>query len=172
MDETESLAHAKWECKYHVVWIPKYRRQALYAELRKYLGPVLRELARQREVVVEEGHLQLDHVHMLLSIPPKYAVAQVLGYIKGKSAIHIARTYLGRRQNFTGQHFWARGYYVSTVAKRGRHSGVHPEAASGGPAPRPTRDLRWVAPPSGGGRFANRFERFTSFHTTGFAGGT
>ncbi len=117
MDDTESLAHTKWECKYHVVWIPKYRRQALYAELRKYLGPVLRELARQREAVVEEGHLQLDHVHMLLSIPPKYAVAQVLGYIKGKSAIHIARSYLGRRQNFTGQHFWARGYYVSTVGR-------------------------------------------------------
>jgi putative transposase len=117
MDDTESLAHTKWECKYHVVWIPKYRRKALYAELRKYLGPVLRELAQQRECRVEEGHLQLDHVHMLLSIPPKYAVAQVLGYIKGKSAIHIARTYLGRRQNFTGQHFWARGYYVSTVGR-------------------------------------------------------
>ena len=117
MDDTESLAHSKWECKYHVVWIPKYRRQALYAELRKHLGPVLRELARQREAVVEEGHLQLDHVHMVLSIPPKYAVAQVLGYIKGKSAIHIARSYLGRRQNFTGQHFWARGYYVSTVGR-------------------------------------------------------
>lgn len=99
------------------MWIPKYRRQALYGELRKHLGPVLRELARQREVVVEDGHLQLDHVHMLLSIPPKYAVAQVLGAIKGKSAIHIARSYLGRRQNFTGQHFWARGYYVSTVGR-------------------------------------------------------
>ena len=99
------------------MWIPKYRRKALYGELRKHLGPVLRELARQREVVVEEGHLQLDHVHMLLSIPPKYAVAQVLGYIKGKSAIHIARSYLGRRQNFTGQHFWARGDYVSTVGR-------------------------------------------------------
>ena len=117
MDETESLAHAKWECKYHVVWIPKYRRQALYAELRKHLGPVLRELAQQRECTVEEGHLQLDHVHMLLSIPPKYAVAQILGVIKGKSAIHIARSYLGRRQHFTGQHFWARGYYVSTVGR-------------------------------------------------------
>ena len=117
MDDNESLAHAKWECKYHVVWIPKYRRKTLYGELRKHLGPVLRELARQRECVVEEGHLNLDHVHMLLSIPPKYAVAQVLGFIKGKSAIHIARTYLGRRQNFTGQHFWARGYYVSTVGR-------------------------------------------------------
>ena len=117
MDDIESLAHARWECKYHVVWIPKYRRKALYDELRKHLGPVLRELARQRECTVEEGHLQLDHVHMLLSIPPKYAVAQVIGFIKGKSAIHIARSYLGRRQNFTGQHFWARGYYVSTVGR-------------------------------------------------------
>ena len=117
MNEIESLAHAKWECKYHVVWIPKYRRKALYAELRKHLGPVLRELAQQRECTVEEGHFQLDHVHMLLSIPPKYAVAQISGFIKGKSAIHIARSYLGRRQNFTGQHFWARGYYVSTVGR-------------------------------------------------------
>ena len=117
MDDIESLAHAKWECKSHVVWIPKYRRKALYGELRKHLGPVLRELARQRECVVEEGQLNLDHVHMLLTIPPKYAVAQVLGFLKGKSAIHIARTYLGRRQNFTGQHFWARGYYVSTVGR-------------------------------------------------------
>jgi putative transposase len=99
------------------VWIPKYRRKALYGELRKHLGPVLRELARQRECVVEEGHLNLDHVPMLLSIPPKYAVAQVLGFIKGKSAIHIARTDLGRRQTCTGQHFWARGYYVSTVGR-------------------------------------------------------
>jgi len=117
MDDSESLAHTKWECKYHVIWIPKSRRKALYGELRKYLGPLLRELARQRECLVEEGHLQLDHVHMLLAIPPKYAVSQVLGFIKGKSAIHIARNYLGRRQNFTGQHFWARGYYVSTVGR-------------------------------------------------------
>jgi putative transposase len=117
MDDSESLAHTKWECKYHVVWIPKYRRKALYAELRKYLGPVFRDLAQHRECTVEEGHLQGDHVHMLISIPPKYAVAQVIGYVKGKSAIHIARTYLGRRQNFTGQHFWARGYYVSTVGR-------------------------------------------------------
>ena len=117
MNDSESLAHTKWECKYHVVWIPKYRRKALYGELRKYLGPVLRDLAQQREASVEEGHLNLDHVHMLISIPPKYAVSQVVGFIKGKSAIYIARTYLGRRQNFTGQQFWARGYYVSTVGR-------------------------------------------------------
>jgi len=78
---------------------------------------VLRDLAQQRETAVEEGHLQLDHVHMLLSIPPKYSVAQVIGFMKGKSAIHSARSYLGKRQNFTGQHFWARGYYVSTVGR-------------------------------------------------------
>ena len=117
MDETQSLAHTTWECKYHIVWIPKYRRKVLYGHLRRHLGSALRELAHQRECAVEEGHLLADHVHMLLSVPPKYAVAQVVGYIKGKSAIHIARSYLGRRQNFTGQQFWARGYYVSTVGR-------------------------------------------------------
>jgi putative transposase len=111
------LAHATGECKYHVVWIPRYRLKALSGELRKHFGPVLRELARRREGAVEEGHLQLDHVHMLLSIPPKYAGSQVLGFLKGKRAIHIARTSLGRRQNCTGQHFWARGYYGSTVGR-------------------------------------------------------
>lgn len=117
MNETQSLAHTRWECKYHVVWIPKCRRQVLYGRLRQHLGAVFRELARQKECTVEEGHLLPDHVHMLLSVPPKYAVAQVVGFVKGKSAIHIARTYLGRRQNFLGQHFWARGYYVSTVGR-------------------------------------------------------
>ena len=100
-----------------MVFIPKYRRKALYGELRRHLGQVFHELARQKECKVEEGHLMPDHVHMLLSIPPKYAVSQVLGYIKGKSAIHIARVYAGRKRNFVGQHFWARGYLVSTVGK-------------------------------------------------------
>ena len=98
-----------------MVFIPKYRRKVLYGQLRSYLGDVFRELARQKESWIEEGHLQADHVHMLLSIPPKYAVAQVVGYIKGKSAIHIARTYGGRQRNFVGEHFWARGYFVTTV---------------------------------------------------------
>ena len=113
----ESLAHTKWECKYQIVFIPKYRRKVLYGELRPHLGAVFRELAQRREYTVEEGHLLVDHVHMLLSIPPKWAVSQVLGFIKGKSAIYIARTFMGRRQNFVGQHFWARGYWVSTVGK-------------------------------------------------------
>jgi putative transposase len=98
-----------------LVWIPKYRRKVLYGELRKHLGEVLHELAYQKESKILEGHLQADHVHMLVSIPPKYSVAQVVGFLKGKSAIHIARSYLGRRQNFHGMHFWARGYFVSTV---------------------------------------------------------
>jgi putative transposase len=115
MNEYQTLSHTKWECKYHVVFIPKCRRKVLYGQLRQHLGEVFRELARQKESRVEEGHLQADHVHMLVSIPPKYAVAQVVGYIKGKSAIHIARTYGGRPQNFVGESFWARGYFVTTV---------------------------------------------------------
>ena len=117
MDKVESLNHTKWECKCHVVFIPKCRRRTLYAELRKYLGEVFRELARQRESGVEEGHLMPDHVHMLLAIPPKYAVSQVVGYIKGKSAIHLGRVYGERKRNFVGQHFWARGYFVSAVRR-------------------------------------------------------
>jgi len=117
MNDTSSLTHSHWECKYHIVWIPKYRRKVLFGELRKYLGQIFRELAKNRECEILEGHMMADHVHMLISIPPKYSVAQVVGYIKGKSAIHIARNYLGHRQNFTGQQFWARGYHVSTVGR-------------------------------------------------------
>lgn len=115
--EQQSLNHTKWECKYHVVFIPKCRRKVLYKELRPYLGAVFRSLTEQKECRVEEGHLMPDHVHMLLSVPPKYAVSQVVGYIKGKSAIHLARTYGGRRRNFVGQRFWARGCFVSTVGR-------------------------------------------------------
>jgi len=117
MDKYESLSHTKWECKYHVVFIPKCRRRTLYEQLRQHLGEVFRELARQKESRVEEGHLMLDHVHMMLAIPPKYAVSQVVGYIEGKSAIHLARVYGERKRNFVGQHFWARGYFVSTVGR-------------------------------------------------------
>ena len=115
MNDHQSLSHTKWECKYHIVFIPKYRKKQLFADLRKYLGELFHDLARQKEYRIEEGHLLPDPVHMLISIPPKYAVSQVVGFLKGKSAIAIARTYLGRRRNFAGQHFWARGYFVSTV---------------------------------------------------------
>lgn len=117
MDEYQSLSHTVWECKYHAVWIPKCRKKTLYEQLRKELGQVFRELAKQKESNVVEGHLMVDHVHMLISIPPKYGVAQVIGYMKGKSAIHIARAFLGRKKNFAGQSFWARGYFVSTVGR-------------------------------------------------------
>ena len=117
MDDYESLSHSKWECKYHVVFIPKCRRKTLYGELRQHLGEMFRRLAIQKECRVEEGHLMPDHVPMMISIPPKYAVSQVIGSIKGKSAIHLARVYGERKRNFVGQHFWARGYFVSTVGR-------------------------------------------------------
>ena len=123
MPDSETLSHTKWDCKYHVVFIPKYRRKALSHELRRHLGEVFRALAEQKECRIEEGHVMADHVHMLLSIPPKYSVAQVVGFIKGKAAIHIARTFMGRRKNSTGHHCWARGYYVSTVGRMRRRSG-------------------------------------------------
>ncbi len=117
MKDVNRLTHSVWECKYHIVWIPKCRRKQLYGGIAKYLGEIFHELARQRESKIVEGHICPDHIHMLIEIPPKYAVSTVVGYIKGKSAIAIARTYLGKRQNFTGQNFWARGYYVSTVGR-------------------------------------------------------
>lgn len=117
VDEAENLNHTKWQCKYHVVFIPKNRRKTLYRQLRRYLGEVFRGLAQQKESRIEEGHLMPDHVHMMISIPPKYAVSQVVVYIKGKRAIHLARVYGERKRNFVGQHFWARGYFVSTVGR-------------------------------------------------------
>ena len=121
MDKYQSLNHTAWDCKYHVVFIPKCRRRTLYLELRRYLGEVFRRLAQQRESEILEGHLMPDHVHMLIQIPPKYPVSNVIGFIKGKSAIHLARVYGERKRNFVGQHFLARGYFVSTV---GRDEGV------------------------------------------------
>ena len=117
MDEYESLSHTKWECKYHVVFIPKCRRKMLYGKLRVHLGELFHQLARQKESRIEEGHLMGDHVHMMIAIPPKYAVSNVIGYIKGKSAIHVARVCGERKRNSVGLHFWARGFFVSTVGR-------------------------------------------------------
>ena len=110
----QSLSHSKYECKYHVVFVPKYRRKALYGEIRRKLGAIFHELARQKECQIIEGHLMPDHVHMCIVIPPKHAVASVIGFLKGKSAIAVARMQ-GKERNFTGESFWARGYAVSTV---------------------------------------------------------
>ncbi|MGE3556344.1 MAG: IS200/IS605 family transposase [Candidatus Obscuribacterales bacterium] len=111
----ESLTHSKWDCKYHIVFIPKARKKVLYGRVRKFLGPVFHELASQRGSKIVEGHMVQDHVHMLIKIPLKYSVAEVVGYIKGKSAIAVARHFGGRQRNFNGERLWARGYAVSTV---------------------------------------------------------
>ena len=117
MDAYRSLSHTVWDCKFHIVFIPKCRRRTLYAALRRHLGDVFRQLASQKGCEIVEGHLMPDHVHMMIAIPPKLAVSQAVGYIKGKSAIHLARVYGERKRNFVGQHFWARGYFVSTVGR-------------------------------------------------------
>ena len=117
MKRFTSLSHTVWDRKYHAVWIPKCRRKVLYGNLRSCLGDVFHELARQRESRIVEGHLCVDHVHMCIEIPPKYSVSEVVGFIKGKSAIAIARDVQGRARNFAGQSFWARGYFVSTVGR-------------------------------------------------------
>ena len=115
MKDYQSLSHTKWDCKYHIVFIPKYRRKILYGKLKHYLGEIFHDLAKQKESKIHEGCVHADHVHMHISIPPKYAVSKVVGYIKGKSAITIARKFRGKTKNFTGENFWARGYFVSTV---------------------------------------------------------
>jgi len=111
----ESLSHSKWDCKYHVVFIPKGRKQVLSRKIRKFLGPVFHEMARHRGSEIMEGYMVRDPVHMLIKIPPKYAVAEVKGYIKGKSAVAVALQFGGWKRNFAGEQFWARGYAVSTV---------------------------------------------------------
>lgn len=111
----ESLSHSKWDCKYHLVFVPKNRKKVLYGKIRKYLIPLFHELATQRNCKIIKGNMVQDHVHMLISIPPKHAVSEVVGYIKGKSAISVARQFGGRKRNVNGESFWARGYAVSTV---------------------------------------------------------
>lgn len=111
----ESLSHSKWDCKYHVVFVPKYRRKILYGKTRRYIGQVLRELAKQKGCEIVEGYMKSDHVHMMIRIPPKYSVSEVIGYMKGKSAIAVARQFSGKQRNFNGENLWARGYAVSTV---------------------------------------------------------
>ncbi len=114
-NDYQSLAHSRWDCKYHVVFVPKRRRRQLYEQIRRQLGAIFHALARQKECQIIEGHVMPDHVHRCIAIPPKVAVAQVMGFLKGKRAIAIARQFGGKERNFTGEHFWARGYAVSTV---------------------------------------------------------
>ena len=115
MKDWRSQAHVKWDCKYHVVILPKYRRRKFFGNARREVGEILRDLCRQKGVELLEGNAMPDHIHMLLMIPPKFSVANTIGFLKGKSAIRIFRDYLQVKRNFTGRHFWARGYCVSTV---------------------------------------------------------
>ncbi len=114
-DQFQSMSHSKWDCNYHVVFVPKGRRATLYGKIRCHLGAIFHELARQKECHIVEGHIMPDHVRMMIRIPPKYAVSSVIGFLKGKSAIAIARQFGGRTRNTGGENFWARGYAVSTV---------------------------------------------------------
>lgn len=111
------LSHTSWECKYHIVFIPKYRKKILYGQIKKDLKDIFHKLAYQKECKIEEGYLMKDHVHMMISIPPKYSVSKIVGFLKGKTAIFIAQKYGKRKRNFSGQNFWARGYFVSTVGR-------------------------------------------------------
>ena len=115
MSEFQSLSHSKWDCKYHLVFVPKCRRKVLYGKIREFLIPKFRELALQKGCEIIKGNMVQDHVYMLIEIPPKYSVAEIVGYIKGKSAIAVARQFSGRQRNFNGEQLWARGYAVSTV---------------------------------------------------------
>jgi len=115
MREWQSQSHVRWYCKYHIVFVPKYRRRSIYGSLRRQIGGIPRELCHQQGVEIVEGHAMPDHIHLCLSIPPKYSVANTVGFLKGKSAIRIHRQFLGHKRNFTGLHFWARGYCVSTI---------------------------------------------------------
>lgn len=110
-----SLAHSKWDCKYHVIFVPKRRQQVLFGKVRTSLGPIFHALAKMKECTVVEGHIRSDHVHMCPEIPPKHPVASIIGFLKGKSTIAILRQVFGHNRNFTGEHLWARGYAVSTV---------------------------------------------------------
>ena len=114
MHDWSSLSHVRWDCKYHIVFVPKYRKKKLYGKFRNRVGEIIRDLCRQRGVELLEGHLMPDHIHMCLSVPPKYSIAFVIGFLKGKSAVLIHRTVLGKPK-VSGLHFWARGYCVSTV---------------------------------------------------------
>ena len=165
MDEFESLSYSWWTCKHHVVFIPKCRRKMLHASLRRQLGEVFQQLAQRKECETLEGRLMPNHVCMLIAIPPKYAVSQVVGYIEGKSAIYIARVYGERRRNFVGQSFWARGYFVSTVGRdeeviRKYIRDQEKEDERLEQLKLMLRDVALVVPGEGGAALASPFSRF------------
>ena len=118
--DTDSLAHTKWECKYHIVFAPKYRRQVIYGSIKEDIGKMLRKLCEYKGVEIIEAEACKDHIHMLVSIPPKYSVSQIMGYLKGKSSLMIFEKYANMKYKYGNRHFWCRGYYVSTVGRNRR----------------------------------------------------
>ena len=118
--DTDSLAHTKWECKYHIVFAPKYRRQVIYGSIKEDIGKILRKLCEYKGVEIIEAEACKDHIHMLVSIPPKYSVSQIMGYLKGKSSLMIFEKYANMKYKYGNRHFWCRGYYVSTVGRNRR----------------------------------------------------
>ena len=171
MKEYQSLSHTRWDCKYHVVFIPKRRKKRVFGVLRQHRGEMFHELVSHKEAKLVEGHLMGDHVHLCISIPPKYAVSNVVGYLKGKSAIQIARKFGGRQKNFTGEHVWARGYFVSTVGlDENRGSSVHPESGRGRRAIR-SNEARNGVSRQGRLTFSWAPLRRSQSQATGFAGG-
>ena len=115
--DTNSLAHTQWECKYHIVFAPKYRRQIIYGKIRQDIGQMIRKLCEYKGVEIIEAEACKDHIHMLVSLPPKYSVSQFMGYLKGKSSLMIFEKYANLKYKYGNRHFWCRGYYVSTVGK-------------------------------------------------------
>ncbi|MBQ7669538.1 MAG: IS200/IS605 family transposase [Clostridia bacterium] len=115
--DTESLAHTQWNCKYHIVFAPKYRRQIIYGKIKKDIGIMLRKLCEYKGVEIIEAEACKDHIHMLVSIPPKYSVSQIMGYLKGKSSLMIFEKYANMKYKYGNRHFWCRGYYVDTVGR-------------------------------------------------------
>ena len=115
--DTSSLAHTKWNCKYHIVFAPKYRRQIIYGKIKKDIGMMLRKLCEFKEVEIIEAEACKDHIHMLVSIPPKYSISQIMGYLKGKSSLMIFEKYANLKYKYGNRHFWCRGYYVDTVGR-------------------------------------------------------
>ena len=115
--DTDSLAHTKWNCKYHIVFVPKYRRQVIYGKIKQDIGRMLRKLCEYKEVEIIEAEACKEHIHMLVSIPPKYSVSQIMGYLKGKSSLMIFEKYANMKYKYGNRHFWCRGYYVDTVGR-------------------------------------------------------
>ena len=127
--DTDSLAHTKWNCKYHIVFAPKYRRQVIYGKIKADIGKMLRKLCEYKQIEILEAEACKDHIHMLISVPPKYSISQIMGYLKGKSSLMIFEKYANLKYKYGNRHFWCRGFYADTVGRNKKgYCGVHKES--------------------------------------------